>query len=596
MPGRDPIALTVMQNALERISDGMALTVARTARSNVVRIGLDFSVGIHDSVGELTGQGFCMPVHVGGMAPALQACLKRLGEDVNPGDILVNNDPYQGGSHLPDVFTFKPVFVQDEILAFMCVMTHLPDIGGRVPGGNATDNTEIYQEGFRIPPMKLYDRGSPNQTLLELIERNVRISDQVMGDIEATFAALRFGEREFVRLIEEIGADTVKAQMQELLDYTEELTRAAISRLPDSIASFTDWIDDDGFGNGPLPIAATVRKESDTIDIDFSGSSPQVKGSINLPLNSVEGITYAGVKTLLSAFVSHIPNTSGMFRPVNVRVPEGSILNPISPAPVAARALVMRRLNHALWGAFGQMLPDIVPACPGGSEWGCAMSGYYEDEESAHRRRWVYMDFGNEIASGAYPDRDGVEGQNAGLTNSANVPVEIVEREFPIEIEAYGLLPDSEGAGQFRGGVGMFREFRYLADDVTVQVRSDRQTRSPYGLHEGEPPRPSAVLVKRTGDEDWQRMTSKIVLNMNRGDVLRGEWPGGGGWGSPLARDAQAVLDDVVEEKISISRAKQVYGVVIDDGRLAIDSEATAKLRQTLARAPAGSSVEVDAG
>ena len=321
MPGRDPVALTVMQNALERISDGMALTVARTARSNVVRIGLDFSVGIHDSVGELTGQGFCMPVHVGGMTPALQACLGRFGEDIHPGDILVNNDPYQGGSHLPDVFTFKPVFVKGEILAFMCVMTHLPDIGGRVPGGNATDNTEIYQEGFRIPPMKLYESGRPNRSLLELIERNVRISDQVMGDIEATLAALRFGEREFVTLIDEMGADAVKTQMEELLDYTEELTRGAIRRLPDGTASFTDYIDDDGFGNGPLPISATVRKESDTLDIDFTGSSRQVKGSINLPLNSVKAITYAGVKTLLSAFVSNIPNTSGMFRPVQCKCP-----------------------------------------------------------------------------------------------------------------------------------------------------------------------------------------------------------------------------------------------------------------------------------
>ena len=206
------------------------------------------------------------------------------------------------------------------------------------------------------------------------------------------------------------------------------------------------------------------------------------------------------------------------------------------------------------------------------------------------------MDFGNEIASGAYPDRDGVDGQNAGLTNSANVPVEIVEREFPIKIESYGLLPDSEGAGKFRGGTGMFREFRYLADHVTVQVRSDRQTRPPYGLHGGEPPRPSAVLVKRTGDEDWQRMTSKVLLNLNKGDLLRGEWPGGGGWGSPLARDPRAVLDDVVEGKISVSRAKQVYGVVIDDRRPAIDWDATARLRESMARAAAGSSAEADAG
>ena len=572
----DPIRLEILRNALEGIGDGMALTVVRTSRSTVVRNNLDFSTAILNADGELVGQGMCMPIHLGGMMPALDACLRQYKGRVEPGDILVSNDPYEGASHLPDIFLFKPVYVGDVLMGYLCAMTHHTDIGGRVAGGNACDNTEIFQEGLRIPPLKLYHRGEPNETLFRILEKAVRVPDKVLGDLNGQLAALEFGEREFLSLVNRFGVEEIEQYMLELLRYTEELTRKAIVRLPDGSWSFTDYVDDDGFQSEAITIVANLHKKGDELHIDFTGTSPQVKGSIQPVFATTKSVVYAVVKTILSTVAQDIPNTAGYIRPIHVTAPEGSFLNPVPPAPVAARSLGLRRMSHALLGAFGQMLPGQVPGCPGGCEYGASIAGY--DRSQTPWKPWICMDFSNEIASGGRQGQDGIDGQSAGITNLANVPVEVYEPEFPIKIEEYALLTDSEGAGEYRGGMGMMRRYRFLADDTVVQVRSDRMKSAPFGVHGGESSSSARIVIRSGGEE--RVMPSKFLATVNSGDIMEVEWPGAGGWGNPLNRDPDRVLRDVIEEKVSVQRARERYGVVVNEGEREVDPVATAELRE----------------
>ena len=572
----DPIRLEVIKNALEGIADGMALTVVRTSRSSVVRTAFDFSTGVLDSNGELVGQGLCAPTHLGGMMPALRACLDQYEGKVYPGDIFITNDPYQGGSHLPDIFLFKPVFVDERLVAYMCAMAHHTDIGGRVAGGNASDSTEIYQEGLRIPPLKLQERGELNDTLYRILQKAVRVPDMVMGDLRGQEAALYYGEREYTKLVERYGIEGLESSIDELLDYTEELTRKAISAMPDGTWTFTDVVDNDGVDDVPIDIVATVTKKDDEISVDFAGTSPQCKGAIQPVFNTTKAMVYAVLRTVLGG---DIPNTAGYFRPVTVTAPEGTFVNPMVPAPVAARALGCRRITHALYGAFAQALPDRVFACPGGAEVGVGNGGY--DKSSMPWKAWVQIEFANETACGGRPTKDGIDGQGSNISNLANVPAETIEAENPVRIEEYALVPDTEGPGMYRGGVGMVRSYRYLMDDTMVQVRSDREKRAPYGLNGGLGSTTTKVSVTKGGKK--KTMPGKFLETLHTDDTLRIEWPGAGGWGDPLKREPEAVLWDVIEEKVSPERARNVYGVVIDAKNRTIGWEETRLLREELA-------------
>ena len=295
----DPTQLEVVHNALSGISDAMAVTLVRTSRSSIVRLGYDFSTGLLSPDGELVGQGLCQPIHMGGMPPALKACVEHYEGRIFPGDILINNDPYEGGSHLPDIFMFKPVFADGTLIAYACAMSHHTDVGGRVAGGNSSDCTEIYQEGLRIPPLKLYERGEPNRTLFRIIEKAVRVPDKVLGDVRGQVSALRLAEEELLRLAGRHGAERFLELQGEVLDYTETLTRMRIRELPDGAWTFTDHVDDDGFGCGPIAIVANLVKEDDEIRVDFTGTSPQVKGAINNPLDSTKSMVYAVTRAVL---------------------------------------------------------------------------------------------------------------------------------------------------------------------------------------------------------------------------------------------------------------------------------------------------------
>lgn len=566
---RDPASLEVIRNALEGVADGMAITLYRTARSAVVRLGWDFSTAVLAANGELVGQGMCHPVHLGGMMPALQGCLRRFHNELSPGDILILNDPYEGGQHLPDIYLFKPIFHGAQLAAFAGAICHHSDIGGRVAGGQGFDNVDIFQEGLRIPPLKLFSKGEPNETLFAILEKAVRTPDQVLGDLKACIAAIELGEREIQNLIARLGIERYLALTTELIDYTETFIRKRIAALPDGCWSFIDYIDDDGITDETIAVRATVTKVAERIRVDFSGSSPQCRGSITGLFHMNANYVYMALRALLGP---DIPNTAGFNRPIEVTAPAGSFINPLAPAAVGARQLGGRRINQAVWGALAQMVPERCFACPGGSDASMATSGIGEGLKT-----WVLTEGFNETACGGRPDKDGMDGQGSNVTNQANTPIEIIETEYPIRITRYGFAPDTEGAGRFRGGLALVRDFEYLADDIEVRIRSDRTKRPPWGVLNGCAAPPGEVVLTTGGTT--RALPGKSTLRVHSGDHIHTQWCGGGGYGDPLEREPAHVLADVIEQKLSPCRARNVYGVVIDMADRCVEPVATATLR-----------------
>ena len=568
----DPVTREIIKNSLASAADTMAVTIVRTARSLVVKDGMDFSTAIFNADGLQVAQGLTLPFHMGAMKPALDAVVEHFGDDIKPEDIFANNDPYEGASHLPDIFLFKPVFYNDLLMGWVCAIAHHTDIGGRVAGGNACDNTEIYQEGLRIPPIKLFEEGELNKAVWRIIDKNVRVPDKVLGDILAQVSALRQGERDYLRLIEDYGPEPLKGYMTDIIDHTERLTRAEIEALPNGSWEFTDYIDDDGINPDPIAIKVKVTIEGDEMEVDFTGTSPQAKGSINPNLAFTKSATYAAIKCLTNP---NIPGNSGFFRPIKVMAEPGSYVNPQHPAPVAARGVGGFRIGHAVFGAMTKALPDRVPAAWGGGEVGVSFGGYFPGGKA-----FVFVEFNNDGPRGGTPFADGADGAAAPITNMANTPIETIESDQPLLVTRYGYVNDSAGAGKHRGGLGMIREYRLLADEATLQIRSDRTKFLPWGAQGGNPGTRTYSILNP--DTENRVLPSKFMLELKENDVYRLIQAGAGGYGDPLERDPEAVLADVTQEKVSIERARSDYGVVIDPESLELDGEATSETRDRM--------------
>ena len=536
----------------------------------VLRDNMDFSTSIADPEGDVVAQGLTLPMHLGSVRTALEAVLARYGREMRPGDVYVLNDPFEGGMHLPDIFMFKPVFAGAERAGFACCTAHQTDIGGRVPGSNAADSTEIYQEGLRIPPMKLQEGGVPNDTLWRMIERNVRVPVQVFGDLRAQLAACEIAEREIRNQVARFGLEAVRAMMRETLDYTERMTRAALRPFPDGVYDFEDWIDDDGVDFGrAIRLFVTVRKSGEHIAFDWSGSSPQVRGAINATLSVTRATSFTAIRSILPA---DIPNNDGTFRAVEVTAPRGSIADMELPAACAARGLTGFRMLDCAFGALAKMAPDRVCAASDGGNVGISVGGYRAD-----RSPFIYVDFTCGTWGGR-PFSDGLEGNSNILANMAAQSAEVSELENPVEILGCELVTDACGAGRYRGGAPFYRDYRMSEEEAVVQVRSDRQTHRPYGLYGGRPGAPGAVVLNP--GEDQRTLPSKVTMTCRRGDVVRWVLPGGGGWGDPLERDPQRVLRDVRNELVSPAAAERDYGVIVNAERWQVDEVATERLRK----------------
>jgi N-methylhydantoinase B len=568
----DPITFELFKNAIFSIADEMALTVVRTTYSGVLKDNMDFSTGFADANGKLVAQGLTLPGHLGSVPTAMDSIMKHFADDIAEGDVFIMNDPFDGGMHLPDIFIFKPLFHNGERLAFACTVCHHTDVGGRVAGSNASDSTEIYAEGLRIAPMKFYEAGRINKTIVTFIDRNVRLPVKVFGDLRAQLAACHIAEKQFADLVAKHGPAQIKLLMRETVDYAERMTRASLEKLPDGEWTFEDWIDDDGVDYGkPIRLFVTIRKKGGHMVVDWTGTNPQVKGAINNTLSFTKAASYTGVRSVLPP---GIPNNEGVFRAIEVICPPGTVGNGVLPAACAARGLTGFRMTDCMFGALAMMLPQRVKAAGDGGNTGISIGGY--DDE---RKPFIYVDF-TCGAWGARPWADGLDGNSHMFANMASHSIEVTEAEHPISLLAYEFVADRAGAGKFRGGVPFKRDYRFNETEGVMQVRSDRRDHRPFGLYGGSPGAPSENWLNPEGEN--RSLPGKFTMTVKRGDVMRHVLAGAGGWGDPLERDPAAVLKDVRNELLSVAKAAADYGVIVDAKTWTVDAAATKSARDAL--------------
>ncbi len=566
----DPITLGLIRNYLSSVADEMANTVIRTAYSTIVRDCMDFSTALCDKNGQTVAQGVTIPVHLGSVPTALGHTIKRFEGNIHPGDVFIMNDPFQGGIHIPDIFVFKPVFHENRLMGYSTAVSHHLDLGGRVPGSAACDNTEIFHDGLRIPPLKLYDRGVPSEAIFQLLEKNIRVPVQTLGDLRSNLSALRTGEKGLLSLAERHGVDDLEMYFAELLDYTEAMVRAEIRSWPDGEYTFTDYLDDDGVDAGEIAIEVKMTVQDDCLTVDFTGTSPQVKGGINSPYAFTISCCGYAVRSIMQA---DIPNTSGLFRPIRIIAPAGTILNPVMPAASGMRGVVGFRLADALFGALAKIVPHKIPAAGEGGNSLIIIGGYNRE-----RKPFIMFDL---IAGtwGARPDKDGIDGLTNPGSVISNIPVELMELDYPVRVEQYALTKDTGGAGKYRGGLAIARDWRYVGDGpANLTIRSDRREHTPYGLYGGHNGAPSWNIVN-PGAEEERTLRTMVTDTLQPGDVIRHIQPGAGGWGEPLERNIESVEQDVRNDKVSIAKAEELYGVVIDDEKLTVDRERTERER-----------------
>ncbi len=564
----DPITLEVIKNALASAADEMALVVMRSAYSPVVRDTMDYSTALCDRDGELIAQGLTLAVQLGSFPSIMGHVREHFGDDIHPGDVFIANDPYGfGGQHLPDIYVIQPVFHADRLEGFAATMAHHVDVGGITPGSIAVHATEIYQEGLRLPLLKLYEGGRENSTVFRILEKNTRQPVEVIGDLRAQIAACRAGERGLVEIFERYGVDETHLYLDELQRLSERLMRAELAELPDGTYTFEDFID--GFGEEPEPlrIAVELTVSGDEVTVDFAGTAPQVAAALNCPLGLVSAAVYCAFRGIATR---EIPNAGGYLRPIHIEAPVGTIVNPVLPAACGARGVVGYRVYDAVMGALAQVVPDRVVAPGEGGPTLIAIGGYQGGNPFVLAEVLVGC-------WGARAGRDGLEGVSNPLANLSNQPVELVESDLPLRVHGYGLVPDSGGPGTFRGGLAYERSYELLADDAVMTVRADRRAHPPYGLEGGESGAPSANTITSAG-EQWSVPTMPMeALKLRRGDVFHHVSAGGGGSGSPFERDPARVLEDVLDEKVSVEAARERYGVVVTDGRVDEDSTRAAR-------------------
>lgn len=572
----DAITLEVVRNALGSIADEMALVIMRTAYSAIVRDSMDYSTGVCDRHGRVVAHGLTMALHLGSFPDAMQALTREYGDRVREGDVFVFNDPYvAGGMHLPDVYVVKPVFVDGEVEGWVATLVHQIDMGGIAPGSTAVYATEIYQEGLRIPVIRMYEGGRPNETFFRLMALNTRMPDKQAGDMRAQVAACRTAERAYIKLVQRYGSAAFRRMLEDLHDYAERVARTEIADLPDGSWSFTDYLDGTGDIPEPIPMTATVTIAGDELTVDWTGSAPQVRSAINCPPSFVKAAAHLVLKCIARR---DIPNFEGYTRPLRQVLPAGSIVNPVEPAACAARAIVGWRAIDVLLGVFAQIVPERVTAAGEGGVSFASISGYDEG------RRYVCSET---LAGswGAMHDRDGVFGiPNAG-GNITNQPVEMIEAQFPIAIERYGMVPDSGGPGRFRGAPAYVREYRMLGEETIVVMRSDRRHWLPFGLAGGAPGTPSFNIVDPGPQQRFVPVMPMGPIVLRRGQRFCHFGAGGGGHGDPLERDPALCLADIADERYSAAYVREVYGVVTSaDGR-EVDTRATERAREALRRA-----------
>jgi N-methylhydantoinase B len=543
----DPILLEILKSQFTAVADEMGVTLGRTAYSPNIKERRDYSCAVFDPCGDMVAQAAHIPVHLGAMPLSVQACLQRF-KTLDDGDIAVLNDPFAGGSHLPDITMISPVYRQDTLLGYVASRAHHADVGGMTPGSMPLAR-ELFQEGLIIPPVKLQRRGELDESVLDLITRNSRTPAERLGDLSAQIAAQRVGIRRLQGLAERYGVETIGAYMLHLQDYAEALMRALLAQIPAGIYTFEDVLDDDGFGHANLPIRVTLRIEKTEnwmiepalraqssnfrnfpLTIDFTGTAPQTEGGVN----AVFAVTLSAVFYVLRCLLDDdsVPTNAGIFRPVEVIAPEGTLVNARFPASVAAGNVeTSQRITDVLLGAFAKALPGRVPAASQGTMNNLTIGGETE------KGRFAYYET---IAGGmgASAGADGLSGVHTHMTNTLNTPCEALEYAYPLRVTRYHLRRGSGGNGKSHGGNGIYREIELLAD-ATVTILAERRTHKPYGLAGGEDGLPGEnVHIYR---DERTPLPGKITFRAQRGDKIGIATPGGGGYGCDENEPKEAI-------------------------------------------------------
>ncbi len=536
----DAVSLEVFKNLLASVAEEMGVALGRTGFSPNIKERKDYSCALFDPNGHMVAQASHIPVHLGAMPASVAAALE--GFDFSPGDIIILNDPYLGGTHLNDVTLVAPVFAptqgpvrpegsrrtgdrprREALVGFVANRAHHADIGGMTPG-SLPRSTELFQEGFIIPPLKLVRAGELNQEVVALFCRNSRTPDERRGDLAAQIAACRTGERRLHEMVDRYGWSVVYEHEAALLDYSERLTRAAIRALPDGDYSFRDVMDDDGLTDEPVTIAVTVSVSGDAMTLDFSETAAQRRGCINAPL----AVTHSAALYVLRCIVGEAaPSNQGILRPVTVVAPEGSLVNPRPPAAVAAGNVeTSQRITDTLLGALAKALPDVIPAASQGTMNNVLVGGH---EDGANRGFAYYETIAGGM--GARPGADGLSAVHTHMTNTMNTPIEALELYHPMRVRSYRVRRGSGGDGRYRGGDGVVRDTEFLAPAV-VTVLADRRRSAPYGLQGGADATPGETVLLKHGVEEVH-LPPKVTLDVEPGDILSIRTPGGGGWGKP---------------------------------------------------------------
>jgi len=547
----DPITVEVVRYKLEGIASEMQSTLLRSSFSPIVKEGLDASASLFTPDGTTLAQSCSIPIHLATLIPAIAEILKQYPiETMREGDAYTLNDPYAGGTHLPDIAVVMPVFHRGRVIALSGTMTHHQDMGGMAAGSVPTNATEIYQEGLRIPPLKLREGGQYNDTLVRMLRQNVRIPDTVMGDLNAQVAACTVAARRLGELAERYGGNHLAAIFDELLLRSETMTRKALRAIPEGVYRCVDYLDNDGITlDQPIRIEVAATVKDGGITFDFEGTSPQVRGPLNcVPSGSLAAACYA-IRALTDP---RIPTNGGCFRPIQLNLPKGSIVNPEEPAPVNARTSTIKRISTCMLGALAPVLPEKVPAASAGALLVLAFGGRRRDGE-----RYVV---GELIAggSGASPGHDGVDVIETDATNCMNMPVEAMEMEAPIRVHRVALRPDSGGAGEFRGGLGVIREYEVLEGEVSLSHRGERHFSAAQGLAGGGAGAMARSVIHRAAGA-IEEIPSKTATTLRPGDRLVVETAGGGGYGAPRKRAREQVEADLGNGKVSAQMIRLKY-------------------------------------
>ena len=536
----DAISLEVLRNAISAIADEMNANLIRTAYSPNIKERRDCSSAVFDAQGQMIAQAESIPVHLGAMPYSVEAAIRHV-DTFAPGDIVVLNDPYSGGAHLPDVTFVAPVFIEDRLIAFVANRAHHADVGGKEPGSLAGDTVEIYQEGLRIPPILLWRAGALSDDLLQMILANVRTPDERWGDLRAQKAGCTIGIDRILNLCQRIGEAVLIEAMSAVLDYSERRMRHQIGLLPQGEACFEDVLDNDGISEARIPVRVRIVIENDRIEVDFTGTSEQVRG----PVNAVFAVTASATYYAIRAFADpDIPPNSGCYRPIEITAPEGSLVNACLPAPVVGGNLeTSQRIVDVVLGALGRLSPERSIAACQGSMNNLAIGGI---DPRSGKPFTLYETMGGGF--GGRPTKDGIDGIHSHMTNTLNTPVEALETSYPLRVERYELRPGTGGGGQHRGGLGLRRDIRCLAPSARVSFLTDRRISQPYGVEGGEPGARGKNIIIRDGEE--MELPAKGTATLLQGDVISIQTPGGGGFGLRSQRDVSAIEHDEREERL----------------------------------------------